>query len=233
MESWLHWARGPFFWAALTFMFLGLARHVFVTIWEVRRVTRRAGDKNIPYGKIAMTTLSWLFPLGKLSNRVVVGLTSLFFHVAVILVPVFLAGHIALWQRGTGLSWPSLPYLLADVLTITAVVTASLLVLQRAIAKPTRTLSRFQDYFIPIYITVPFVTGFLVMHPAWNPFAYESTLLVHVMSANILFILIPMTKLSHIVLLPSTQLVSEVAWHWPQDAGSKVGVALGKEGDAI
>jgi nitrate reductase gamma subunit len=214
-------------------MFLGLARHVFVTVWEVVRTTRRAGDKNIPYRKIAATTLAWLIPLGKLKDRLFFGLTSLVFHIAIILVPIFLPGHIALWTRGLGLSWPAIPNALADVLTIAAVVTAVLLVLQRALARDTRCLSRLQDYLLPLFISVPFASGFLVMHPAWNPFPYEATLLVHVMSANVLFILIPTTKLSHSVLLPSTQLVSEVAWHWPPDAGRKVGVALGKEGESI
>lgn len=233
MDTLLNWARGPLFWAALAFMILGLLRHVLVTVWEVRRVTRRAGDKNVPYGKIAAATAGWLFPLGKLGNRTFFGLTSLVFHVAIILVPIFLAGHIALWRQGTGLSWPAIPNLLADVLTVAAVVTIVLLLVQRATARHTRSLSRFQDYFLPVYIAVPLVSGFLVMHPAWNPFAYEFTLLVHVASADILLIMIPMTKLSHAVLLPSTQLISEVAWHWPTDAGRRVGVALGKESEPI
>jgi len=233
MESWLDWARGPFFWAALTFMFLGLARHVMLTVNDVVRTARRAGDKNIPYGKIAAATLSWLIPFGKLKDRAFFGVTSLLFHVSIILVPIFLAGHIALWRRGLGISWPAIPHLLADVLTVAAVVTAALLVFQRVIAKDTRALSRFQDYFLPLFIAVPFVSGFLVMHPAWNPIPYQATLLVHVMSANILLILMPLTKLTHSVLLPSTQLVSELAWHWPSDAGSKVGADLGKEGDPV
>ena len=233
MESWLEWARGPFFWAALTFMIFGLTRHSVLTVHDVVRTTRRAGDKNIPYGKVAAATLAWLFPFSKLRSRAFFGVTSLVFHVAIILVPIFLAGHIALWQRGLGVSWPAIPHLLADVLTVAAVVTALLLVVQRACAGDTRSLSRFQDYFLPLFIAVPFASGFLVMHPAWNPFPYEFSLLVHVMSANVLFILIPLTKLSHSVLLPSTQLVSEVAWHWPSDAGSRVGAALGKEGEPV
>ncbi|UCG53692.1 MAG: hypothetical protein JSW58_09105 [Candidatus Latescibacterota bacterium] len=233
METWLSWARGPFFWASLTFMFLGLARHVFVTVWEVVRATRRAGDKRIPHRKIAAVTLAWLLPFGKIKSRLAFGLTSLVFHIAIILVPLFLAGHVALWQRNTGLSWPAIPHLLADVLTVTAVLTAVCLVLQRAIAKDTRRLSRFQDYFLPLFIAVPFASGFLVMHPAWNPFPYEPTLLAHVISGNVLMILLPLTKLSHCVLLPGTQLVSELAWHWPPDAGSRVGIALGKEGEPV
>lgn len=233
METWLTWARGPFFWAALTFMILGLVRHVFVTTWEIRRVMSRAGDKRLPYAKIVKATAVWLFPFTKLRNRMFYGLTSLVFHISIIVVPIFLAGHVALWKRGAGVSWTAIPNGLADVLTIAAVATAVLLILQRATARDTRSLSRFSDYALPVMISIPFVSGFLVMHPAWNPFAFEGTLLVHVMSANILMILIPMTKLSHAVLLPGTQLISEVAWRWPAHAGSKVGVALGKEGEPV
>jgi len=146
---------------------------------------------------------------------------------------LFLAGHSALWRRGLGLSWPALPNLLADVLTIVAVAAAVLLVLERAIAKDTRAIGRFQDYFLPLFIALPFATGFLVMHPAWNLFPYELTLLIHVMSANVLLVLIPLTKLSHAALMPGSQLITEMAWHWPRDAGRRVGVALGKEGEPV
>lgn len=233
MQGWLEWARGPLFWAAVTFMVLGLVRHAVLTVYDVARTVRRAGDRSMPYRKIAAATVAWLFPLGKLRNRAAFGMTSLVFHVSVIFVPLFLAGHIALWRRGLGWSWPALPHLLADALTVAAVVTAVLLVIQRACARDTRSLSRFQDYFLPLLIAVPFATGFFVMHPQWSPFPYEATLLVHVMSANVLFVLIPLTKLSHSVLLPGTQLVSEVAWHWPPDAGSRVGADLEKEGDPV
>jgi nitrate reductase gamma subunit len=233
MESWLEWARGPAFLFALAFMLLGLARHLVLTIWEIARAMYRAGDKTLPYRQIFVTTLKWLFPMEKLKDRIVLSLTSVSFHIAILIVPIFLGGHIALWARGLGVSWPAIPNLLADVLTIVAIVTAVALVIQRAAARPTRSLSRFQDYVIPLIVAVPFATGFLVMHPALNPFSYEAMLLVHVMSANLLLVLIPITKLSHIALLPTVQLVSEVAWHWPPDAGSRLAVTLGKENEPV
>ena len=104
----------------------------------------------------------------------------------------------------------------------------ALLVL-RVGSSASRSLSRFQDYALPPLIGVPFVTGFLVMHPASNPFSYEAVLLVHVMSANLIFILMPITKLSHAILVPSVQFVSEIGWKWPADSGSRVAAALGKE----
>ncbi len=214
-------------------MVLGLIRHIVVTVSEMMKMVGRAGNKDVAYRQVFAATMKWLFPVGQIRQRFFFSITSLMFHVAIIVVPIFLAGHIALWKSGTGLSWPAISNGLADVLTITAVATAVLLVVQRAAARDSRALSRFNDYALPLLIAVPFVAGFLVMHPTWNPFSYELALLVHIMSANVLLILIPLTKLSHMVLLPATQLVSELGWHFPPDAGRKVAVDLGKEGQPI
>ncbi len=233
MEALIEWARGPLFWAALTFMILGLLRHVVITLLEVNRALRRAGDKNLPYRQVARATVSWVIPAKKLGNRVVLSLTSVVFHISILLVPLLLAGHIALWERGTGMSWPALPNLVADILTIAAVLTAVLLVVQRAMARASRGLSRFQDYAIPLVIAVPFVSGLLVMHPEWSPISFTTALLIHVISADVVLILIPLTKISHCVLLPLTQLVSELAWRFPPESGSRVGATLGKEGEPV
>lgn len=233
METWLEWARGPMFGFAITFMILGLLRHVGLTFWEISRAMRRAGDKVVPCGQIARATLKWLLPVGKIKDRLIYSVSTVTFHVAVILVPVFLAGHIALWERSIGLSWAAIPNLLADILTLLALVTAVGLVVQRALARDSRRIARFQDYVIPIVLAVPFASGFLVMHPALNPASFEVMLFLHVVSGNLVLILIPVTKLSHMVLLPGTQLISEVVWHFPPDAGSKVAVALGKENEPV
>jgi len=233
MESWIDWAMGPCFIFAIGFMLLGLMRHLLLTVWEVARAMGRAGDKSLPLRQICTATAKWLVPVDKLRNDPLFSVTSILFHIAIIVVPLFLAGHIALLAGAVGLWWPAIPNIVADVLTVLAVMTAVALVIQRAAASATRLLSRFQDYALPLVIAVPFITGFLVMHPSVNPFSYQATLLVHVLSANLVLILIPLTKLTHIVLLPTVQLVSEVAWHWPSDAGSKLAVTLGKEDEPL
>ena len=233
MDVWLEWARGPLFWTALAFMLLGLLRQLGLTVWEMNRVHRRAGDKVIPGQRVVRETLRWLVPVGSLGNRWPYSLTTLVFHVSVILVPLFLAGHIALWRQALGLSWPALPNEVATALTVAAVVTALAAVVQRATSRDSRPLSRFQDYALPILIAVVFASGFLVMHPAWNPLVLEPVLLVHALTADLLLFLVPLTKLSHMILLPFTQLISELAWHFPPDAGSRVAVALGKENEPI
>jgi len=233
MNAWLDFARGPLFWTAFAFMVLGLARQWLLTVADAARVWKRAGDRTLPARAVARNTLKWLVPLGRLRERRLYSLTTLVLHVGVILVPLFLAGHIDLWRQGTGLSWPALPNGLATVLTVAVVLAALAVVVQRAAVREARSLSRFQDYAIPVLIALVFVTGFLVMHPQWNPVAADATLLVHALSADVLLVLVPVSKLSHMVLLPLTQLVSELAWHFPPDAGSRVAVTLGKEKEPV
>ena len=233
MDAWIEFARGPLFLFAFTFMLLGMVRHFLLTGFEMWRAMRRAGDKSLPKGQVFINTVKWLFPLSKMGNRFFYSLTSIVFHVAILVVPIFLAGHIALWSRGIGLAWPAIPNGVADVLTIVANVTAHALVLQRLAAKATRKLSRLQDYIMPLLVALPFVTGLFAMHPSISPFSYKANLLLHVLSGNLIFILMPLTKLSHAVLMPSVQAVSEIGWHFPPDAGSRLAADLGKEGESI
>ena len=233
MDVWLQWARGPLFWTALSFMLLGLIRQVVLTAWGAIRAYRRAGDKIIPVRRIVRETLQWLLPRRRLLHRWPYSLTTVVFHVAVLLVPLFLAGHIELWRSGTGLSWPALPNAVATWLTLGGVAAGLAAIVQRSMLTDSRELSRFQDYALPLFIVVVLASGFFVMHPAWNPLSRDTALLVHVLGGDLLLLLVPLSKLSHMILLPLTQLVSELAWHFPPDAGSRVAVTLGKEREPI
>jgi nitrate reductase gamma subunit len=233
METLTNWLRGPLFWAALGWALLGLLRHVLVTVWEVRRIVRQAGDPRVAYRRVVQGTLTWLFPLAHLRNRPLFSATSVLFHAAVILVPLFLAGHVALWQDALGVSWRALPDALATTLTVLALITAAALVLQRLLARDARSLSTAQDYLVPLLVALPFATGLLLAHPGWSPLAHETAFFLHVLTADVVLFLTPLTKLSHMALLPLTQLVSETAWHFPPDAGARVEIALGKVGEPV
>lgn len=210
-------------------MVLGLMRHLALVFWEAGRVYYRAGDRKIPFHYVWKETLKWLVPLKRIKQQFAFSVTSIVFHIAIILTPIFLAGHIVLWQKGTGFGWPAISNAAADFLTVTAILTGLALLAQRLAASATRSISRLQDYLLPLLIVVPFCSGFLIMHPDLNPFSYQAVFLVHILSGNLILILIPITKLSHVAIFPETQLISELAWHWPADAGSRVGKTLRKE----
>ena len=236
MEQWLEWARGPVFRACFVIMLLGLARSVVlntVSIVSLIYQSRKNG-RPVAWGPVFTATLQWMFPVKKgFESRSVFSITSMLFHICIIITPIFLGAHILLWERGLGISWPALGNLAADYLTLLAILTGVLLFVQRVGASASRAISRGQDYFLPVLLIVPFVSGYLAMHPHLNPFGYTGTMLVHVMSANLIFLLIPFTKMSHVALFPGTQLISEMGWHLKPGAGDQVAIALGKENEPI
>ena len=236
MEQALLWARGPFFRFALAIMILGLLRVLVLNAISTHSLIRKSkkNSRKIPYGEIILATLKWMIPVKKgLEQRAIFSLISMLFHAAIIVTPIFLGAHIMLWERGLGIAWPALNATWADYLTLLAIVTGLALFVERIRGKSARAISRPQDYFLPLLIVVPFITGYLAMHPGINPFSYNSVMFIHVMSSNLILILLPFTKLSHVALFPTTQLVSELGWHLDPDSGRQVMIALGKEEEAI
>jgi nitrate reductase gamma subunit len=236
MEQWLEWARGPIFRMCFVIMLLGLARVAILGAISSMSIILKSkkNGREVPWSEIIGATLKWFFPFKKgLEHRAAFSLTSMVFHVSIIIAPVFLGAHILLWDRGLGIRWTAISNTIADYLTMVAIVTGILLFLQRVVAKSSRAISRFQDYMLLLVIVALFATGYLAMHPSVNPFGYNGTMFIHVMSGNLIFLLVPFTKLSHVALFSSTQLVSELGWHLMPGAGQKVAVALGKEDEPI
>jgi nitrate reductase gamma subunit len=233
MTEWLAFARGPLFRFSFAVMVLGLGRHVAVTIWGLVRAFRLSDDKNVSWRQAMRQTFDWLVPVRHLRQRWFYSLMSVIFHICVIMVPIFLLIHIRLLQKSIGVSWWALPMVAADVLTLTTVATLLVLISGRVGNSAARGISRVQDYLIPALIMVPFLSGFLAAHPTLNPFPYNPTLLVHILGADLCILLVPFTKLAHMVLLPLSQLPSELAWRFPPDYPERVARQIGTEGRAI
>jgi nitrate reductase gamma subunit len=233
MHDLLEWARGPAFVACFTLMILGLARNLLLTIWGIVQSIRKAGDKSLPWKNLIITSVTWLFPLKKLKERIWYSLASIIFHVGLILVPILLIEHVALWRRGIGFGWPTISQSLADGLTLLTLAAIIALLIGRLGNRNARALSRGQDIILILLIALPFASGFLAAHPLLNPFNYHSTMLVHVLSSNLIMCLVPFTKLCHCILLPLTQIVAEVGWHFPPNTGKRVAESLGKEVESV
>jgi nitrate reductase gamma subunit len=236
MEQWLEWARGPVFRACFAIMLLGLLRVIALnTVSVVSLLSRsRRNSRAMAWKSVISSTLQWIFPFKKgIEIRALFSLTSMLFHVCIIVTPVFLGAHIMLWERGLGISWPALSNSVADYLTLIGIATGIALFVDRLTSRASRALSRPQDFLLPVLIVVPLASGYLAMHPDINPFGYNGTMFIHVMAGNLIFLLIPFSKMSHMALFPGTQLVSELGWHLQPGAGQQVALALGKENDPL
>jgi len=229
MEQWIDFARGPLF--ALTFliMLFGLVRLIIIQIYSIV-VGKGRRLINAPWKKIFKETLSWVIPVRHLiPGTKIFSIVSFLCHIGLILVPLFLANHIVLWEDLFNFNLPQLSSSVADYLTLFTIVCLFILLGFRVFSIRLRSMSRKSDYVILIVVLLPFITGYMAVHPKMNPFSWNVVMLLHLLSAALLFILIPFTKLAHIVLFFFDR-ISAIHWQLRPGAGDQVAESLyGKE----
>lgn len=187
--------RGPMVWIAFLVFFFGMVYKIFHTLQLAKK------EKIIyPYLSLKYTLRSlihWLTPYGSISMRKHPWFTfvTFIFHVCLILTPIFLKGHIELWQESWNISWWGFPVALSDAMTVIAIVAGLLLIIRRIFQPDVKFLTEKEDYFVFGVVLLPFLTGFFAYHELL--FEYKTMLTIHMLSGEIMLIAIPFTKLSH------------------------------------
>jgi nitrate reductase gamma subunit len=233
MDLWIDMARGPLFRISLVIMVLGLGYRLGVTVVQIITAWHRASDRRLPAGDIAAATIGWLLPIRLLRSRPVYSAASFLFHVGVIVVPLFLVGHVALLSGVVPPGWPSLPPMLADFLTLSCIAALLVLLAGRIVVRPARKLTRPQDVLVLLVLVLTVGFGFFAAHPTTSPFPARAMVLLHVLGGDLVLIMIPTTKIAHCVLYPFTQLLFQLGWHFPADTGRHVAIALRKENEPV
>lgn len=194
---------GPLFWAALAVCLIGLTVRVVLYIrglnWQLDRVAYRAYPRLGLIGALRSIGY-WLVPFGSHGWRRQPFMTVIFFgfHAGVLLVPIFLLAHNQFLADKIGFSLPwTLSSGAADLLSWMVIGSALLLLVRRMALAEVRILTTPYDLLLLALATAPFITGLLARYEVGN---YTFWLLAHILSAEILLIAIPFTKLSHIVL---------------------------------
>ena len=189
---------GPALWFTFIFFIGGL----LVRIGLLFRLSRKKDQ--IIYNHISpkwalRSILYWLIPGGSASMRQQPFFTvvAFVFHLSLLTVPLFLSAHNLLWEEAFNISLWSLPDALADGMTVALIAAAVFLYARRLIRPEVRILTSSWDYFLLIMTALPFLTGFLAYHQ-WGP--YEALLSLHILLSQVMLILIPITKLGHMIL---------------------------------
>jgi nitrate reductase gamma subunit len=143
--------------------------------------------------------IHWLLPMGSVSLRQqpLFALVFFVFHVCLLAVPLFLNAHNTLWDESFGVSLWSMSDTLADILAMVVIGCGIFLFIRRLVRPEVRILTSAWDYTLILLTLAPFVTGVLAYHQ-WGP--YETILILHVLFAEVLLIVIPFSKLGHIIL---------------------------------
>jgi nitrate reductase gamma subunit len=192
---------GPLLWLSFGIFIVGLivrvVRYIRGLDWKLDRVAYKAHPIQGLRGALS-SIIHWLIPFGSYGWRAkpLYAITFFAFHVGVVVTPLFLPGHAIIIQERWGIHWPSISMALADILTITVMVTAVFIALRRIGLPEVRIVTTMYDYFLLLITVAPFLSGFLAVHQFGD---YQFWLYTHILSGELLLIAIPFTKLYHIV----------------------------------
>lgn len=189
---------GPGVWIAFTIFFIGLVARI-AFLFGLSRERDRVIYNHMSLSWAFKSIFHWLVPWGSRSmrNQPIFTLMFFIFHISLLATPIFLNAHNVLWEEAIGWSPWSMPDNIADVLSIVLPVCGLYLFLRRLIRPEVRILTSIWDVLLLVLTMLPFITGILAYHQ-WGP--YDTLLLLHIISAEILLILIPFSKLGHMVL---------------------------------
>lgn len=226
MPLWLELASGPLMRFTLAILVLGLLRLVVLTMWDMITAVQRAHDRRINYWAVISNTIGWLLPFNKIGRtKHLYSLTSFGFHLGILFSALFLSNHIEILHKVTSIRWFALPKPLINGFTLLMILCGGFLLFYRIYAPNSRKLSNKMDYLLLILLLGIFTSGFIAGQ-SWNPIPYDLLMLTHTLMGGAILLTIPFTKISHCVLFPLIRLSSEIAWHFPPDAGKRVAKTL-------
>ncbi len=191
----LTWVRGTGLNIAVGIFLLGV-------LWRLIEIygLGRKKDLSAPRHVSGASGLNTVFrrslpPEGMLKTSPVTYIGGYTFHIGLAIVVFLFAPHIKLIESLVGVSWPGLPSQFIDLVAVITIA-AMVVVLADRINRPVkRYLSTFGDWFTWLVTFLPLLTGWLAVRHLLLP--YTSMLALHILSVEILLIVLPFTKLFH------------------------------------
>ncbi|MFN3594549.1 MAG: hypothetical protein ACK4TK_07690 [Thiobacillaceae bacterium] len=191
----LTWVRGPGLDIAVGLFVLGV-------IWRLLEIYTLGRKPDLAEPRHAPGASGWhtilrrsVAPPGMVKRSPVSYIGGYIFHVGLAIIVLLFVPHIKLIEGLTGFSWPGLPSQVIDAVTIVTLA-AMVVVLVDRVNKPVkRYLSTFEDYFTWTLTFLPVLTGYLAVQHLFLP--YTLMLALHILSAELLLVFLPFTKLFH------------------------------------
>lgn len=198
----LTWVRGPGLNIAIVIFILG-------TLWRLIEIYSlgRKPDLSVPRHRAGASGFHTILrrsvaPPGLLKTSPVSYIGGYIFHIGLAIVVFLFAPHIKLIESLLGLSWPGLPSSIIDAVTIVTLAALVAVLVDRFYKPAKRFLSTFEDYFTWTLTFLPLLTGYLAVKHLLLP--YTTMLALHILSVELLLIVIPFSKLFHaFTLFPS------------------------------
>jgi nitrate reductase gamma subunit len=192
--------RGPMVWAAFLIFGVGM---VFQCLLMLRMTRKTALPRPMTIKAPAIRTFAdrltgWLvfLQVSILGTEPFVAMISFMFHVCLIMTPLLVLGHNVLLDTSFGFSFISLSQRATDALTFMVLFCGGFFLLRRIFVRRVRAISSPSDFILLAAAQMPFLTGFLAYH---DVFDYHVMIILHILSAEILLVMIPFSRFSHMI----------------------------------
>jgi len=209
MNGFIDFIMGPMVWISILVFILGLGFKVYGIIRDIREKEpyiftylslyhslRSIGAWMIPFYPRSTRQQPWFYGI------------SYVFHLALFAAPLFLSAHVVLVEEAFNISWPVLNDSFADLLTVVIIGALVFFGVRRMIVPEIKFLTSAKDFLILTIVLLPFLTGFLAYHQVggyvWAS-AYEWMTIAHILSGEFMLIIIPFSRLSHMITAPLTR----------------------------
>ncbi len=194
---------GPLLWVAFLTFIIGSLMRAFL-FFIVSQKMDKIIYEHFRWKYVLSTFGRWLLPLNKtVTKNPFFTISGYLFHICLIAVPIWLTGHITLWEESRfEWSWLSMPEALSDWMTLVFLAIALFFLLRRIFSADIHLLSTFSDYLLLVVTALPFMTGYFLMHGTLDGIGVlgDNMPIIHILTGEIMLILIPFTKLSHFIL---------------------------------
>jgi nitrate reductase gamma subunit len=196
-------ASGPLVWLALIIFVLGICYRLVTMARLAAKKDPVVFNYMSPYHALR-SIFHWIIPYASVNMRKhpVMTAVGFAFHICLIVLPVFLFAHIILIHESWQISWWHIPNSIADIMTLVVIAGIVFFLCRRLILPDVRYLTTASDYFILAAVAAPFITGFWSYHQfpghSWAG-------IIHILSGELVLVIIPFTRLSHMIFFPFTR----------------------------
>ena len=181
---------GRLLWIVFLIFIIGIITRVVFFFFEIIKSSR---DKDYRWGYILATFGRSLLPFhNAVIKKPIYSTLRYIFHICLIVVPIWLSGHIGLWEESRfEWAWTALPDAWADWMTLLLLALATYFLIRRIALKDIRLNSSTSDYVIIILTALPFMTGYFLTHGSLDSIAFlgDNMWTIHILSGEAMIIM--------------------------------------------
>ena len=203
MHSLYNFVSGPLVWLAFI-IFIGGCLYRLITLIVMVHKKEKFIYSYMSWKYSLRSIVRWSTPFAteNMRRHPAMTIVAYVFHICLMLTPIFLLAHVTLVDESWDLSWWTLPDTLAAIMTLLVIGACVFFLVRRIVNPEVQYVTSASDYILLAIVAAPFITGFLVYYQ-W--FGYQTLLILHILSGEIMLVAIPFTRLSHMLFAPLTR----------------------------